>query len=409
MLHLGLRWGGILVAVAMAPGLGCSRDRRASGSASPDASPGATAPRAFRPELERADWTARVNQAALAVFADLDGDGAAELVTVDDEYLRVYQPGGQPLAARAVSGGAQVLEAHDVDGDGKAELLLGLGETVAHRGAKTQVLLLRLVGRELSLESIAMPDSERAEVVALLALPRKHPWSHSALGAERQATLLVAHFESRFVVRLSTASRGENEWQLMPRASVRMATSIVLGDTDGDGTPEVIVGRVYGDAPNTDGDAFVLGADGSRIPIPTTRGVRGLAVVDLDGDGRDDVLLGDGWHSNYGKLARAQLTVARRGTDGFRSETVARFDGQFTLWQLLAADLNGDGAPEVVVRGSGHVELLSPALGWQAARVASEARSVVLAPVKPGEPRPWLVLAARSEQVTLRVAQGPRR
>ncbi|MDT9047074.1 hypothetical protein RSW36_28555, partial [Escherichia coli] len=78
------------------------------------------------------------------------------------------------------------------------------------------------------------------------------------------------YFDSKFNVTSAIARHSAQGWQLEKLASIRMATSYARGDVDGDGKPDLVVGRIYGDDKGIDGDAFVLAPDGKRTVLPTT-------------------------------------------------------------------------------------------------------------------------------------------
>jgi hypothetical protein len=300
-----------------------------------------------------------VGKAKQIAAGDLDGNPGAELVVVDHEWLRVVDPSGGERARRPVPGGIQVLRVAD------GKILAGWGQTREHRDVRARVSILRLEGDTLSEDIVVEPSSSRAEIVAILPL------------AGEQAPLLVAHFLSKYTVELAHAERSANSWSLAPIDTIHMATSIVLGDLDNDGTDDLVIGRVYGDDPDGDGDAFVRRPDGTRTPIPVVGGVRSLAVVDLDGDGRLELLVGDGWNRDYGRIARARLTRAWWEDGAFRSELLEDSEGQYTLWDILAIDLDGDKTPEIITRGSSEVRVLGRTDGgWQGTRVAGVCNDV---------------------------------
>jgi hypothetical protein len=299
---------------------------------------------------------------------DLDGDRRPELVMVDAERLRVADLTGRERARIPVPGGIQVLHVADIDSDGRAEILAGWGRSREHQDAKARLSIYRLNAESLVEELVTRPSTSRNDVVEILPIPGSTP-----------PALLVAYFESKYMVQIATAHVREGRWTLEPMDTIRMATSYALGDVDGDGEIDVVVGRVYGDDVETDGDAFVVRPDRSRVPIPVTGGVRSLTVEDLDGDGRLEVLIGDGWNKNYGQLARARITRAWWSDGEFHTELLEDSPGQYTLWNIVAADVDGDGRREIVTRGSAHVRVLSrKGDRWEGTNVASNCHDAVV-------------------------------
>lgn len=302
-----------------------------------------------------------VGTAKRIAAGELDVAPGPELVLVDNQHLRVVDPSGRELARQTVPGGIQVLRTADLDGDGQAELLTGWGYTRDHRDATARASIFRLDGDTLHEELLLAPTTERAEIVELLPIRNANP-----------PRLLVAHFSSKYMVQIAHAQRDATDWTISPIDTIRMATSIALGDLDGDGTDDLVIGRIYGEGPDGEGDAFVLRPDGTRVPIPIVGGVRSLAIADLDGDQKLELLIGDGWNRDYGKVARARLTRAWWDGSAFQSELIEDSEGQYTIWDMLAIDLDDDGLSEIVTRGSAEVRLLvRSGERWSGTRVAS--------------------------------------
>jgi hypothetical protein len=303
---------------------------------------------------------------------DLTGDGQLEIVYVDDRLLWVVDASGREVARIGAPGGIHVLRTADLDGEGRDVILAGWGISRAHRDARPRMSIYRLRRGGLFEESLPGPEeTTRAQIEAILPLPgSEHP------------TLLLAYRLSTYVVRVVRAARVDGSWEVSRLDSIYMATSYAVGDLDGNGRDDIVVGRVYGEG-QADGDAFALRLDGSRVSIPTLRGVRGLAVADLDGDGRDEILLGDGWHQNYGERAEARLSIARFDGSRFVTELIDDDPEQFTIWDIIPADFTGDGQLEIATRGDLHLRVFTrDGARWRPRRLASGCRDMAV--VDPG-------------------------
>lgn len=313
-----------------------------------------------------------ITGASRVAIGDVDGDHTREIVVADAQTLRVLNAAGAPLASAPVTGGIQVLVAADVDGDGKDEILAGWGMSREHRDAKARITLHRFAGGALTEEAIVEPETTRPDVVAIVPMPDER-------------AVLVAYFDAKYTVTSAVVHQTEHGWQLAPIASIRMATSYARGDLDGDGKPELVVGRAYGDDLGKDGDAFVLAADGTRTPLPTTRGLRSLAIV-----GRD-VFMGDGWHQNYGKSARGLVTRIAKAGDAFRGELVEDTPGQYSIERIVPATI--DGQPAIVTVGNQYVRVYAKrhdawrGESWRGLTIGGVARDVAVGDLdgKPGD------------------------
>ncbi len=92
---------------------------------------------------------------------------------------------------------------------------------------------------------------------------------------------------------------------------------------------KIIVGRLYGDTPRSDGDLFVF-EKGKKTPLQNFRGIRSLTIADLNADGHSDLLVGDGWHYKYSEMGQARLSVYY-GPSFVDRRTLAILDDEYTI------------------------------------------------------------------------------
>jgi len=343
---------------------------------------------------EREDVSAFVGGALRAVIADLDGDGAREIVLVDASEMRVVTPRGKVVAKAPIRAGIQELVASDLDGDGRAEIYAGWGTTREHLATKLRLSVHRLAGGKLVEETVIEPTTTRNDVAAIVPMP------------DRKG-VLFAYFDSKYMVTSVIARRAAQGWDREPVATLRTATSYAHGDVDGDGTPDLVVGRVYGDAQGSDGDAFVLAPDGTRATIPTTRGLRSLAIADGDGDGRAEVYFGDGWHQSYAAQGQGLLSWSRHGAGGFQTEVIEDTEGQYAIEDIVPASLGGQ--PAIIAVGNHYVRVFSHRGGrWQGLTIGGAVRDVAVGDLDGTPGDEILLVGERSEIVRLPAGAGQR-
>ncbi len=306
-------------------------------------------------EIPVAGLPARIT--ALAA-GDIDGDGRPELVCGDGRWYRTpertiaYDPGTvsildhtargfTPLWTDSLPAPLSHAVIGDLTGDGRPEVAVALGwgtyvdSTAVH---------LRLIhpAEGYRVEEILRRPTPRSQVTDLQLVD---------LDSDGRPELQLSWFTSTYFVATARIARRGDGWEVRDLPEVRMAMSrLVYSERPGD-EPQQIVGRIYGDALGDLGDLFIADGSGRRM-LPSWQGVNALAAGDTDGDGRAEVVLSDGWHMNYGRLARARLALLRPGPAGWEYELIEDVVGQNRLGPIAVADLSGDSRPEIVAAGN---------------------------------------------------------
>jgi trimeric autotransporter adhesin len=164
--------------------------------------------------------------------------------------------------------------------------------------------------------------------------------------------------------------------QISP-AGTQPFSFVATADIDGDGKPDLIVASSTRDPNSGDGGVSVLlntTAPGSATVsfgaqqswFPSTSSHTGLAVVDMNGDGKPDLV-----------LAGATVTVLLNTTvPGSAAATFAapQFFPGFSLC-MAVGDINGDGKPDVVIADPDYSVLLNTTTAGSASVTFGETQS----------------------------------
>lgn len=305
-----------------------------------------------KPEPPRVTFTRTTMTAG-----DVTGDGIAESIVydTDSKAIRVISYSGlAPIQTMGifVKDTVTKMTTADLDGDGKAELITGEGLLGYNpkEGPQTDATVKIYKPAEKgdwSPVEVYRRVTERPDVTSLDAVD---------FDGDGQKEILFSYMASKYGADLRVARRNGTAWTISELPSIRMGMHVAAGDVLGNGKPAIIVGRPYGDPPDPKtttaiGDAFLL--DGTtRIALPVTRGVSSVAIGDLDGDKRDEIVVGDGWHANYGKLARARIGIISRDGNAWKYELIEDLEGHMRFEEIELADVNADGKLDVIGRAS---------------------------------------------------------
>lgn len=310
--------------------------------------------------------------------ADLDGDGALELVAggfaSDDDgrrsTMRVYAQAGEgwrPWLEAGWDGGkgstVRNLEIADLDGDGVLDVIL-LGRVGDQpRAAKARLVVFDLVKG-------ALVEKYRQE---WLEGEYTHGYGLAVgdLDGDRRPEVVTAGFEFDGVreqgfVRVWDASGAASALVMRsqvllgaPEVASMRVNDLAIGDLDGDGRPEVVVAgrrgglKQEGKAPlrlderRETGDLSVLRyADGKLAELAHTSWRRGtslrlrtVVVADLDGDQRAEIIAG----GQYDAEGRAALGLFR-----WTGRTLALVDDASTTTAGVAGEIK-----DLIVVGRG--------------------------------------------------------
>lgn len=209
------------------------------------------------------------------------------------------------------------------------------------RGDLAAAMSVRLFDQDLKQESeILNLKGERTETTHLEQVGSK---------------LLIAYFESKYFVKTGFLKNTADSWEFVELFQKRLGIHLALGDR------QIAIGRPYGDEIGIDGDVLLYENETFKT-LPTLRGVRSLSYAQVDADPEMELVVGDGWHQNYGELAEPRLSLIDNLEDTPKLKNVFLAKGEFAIEKIET--LNFAGRTLILAAGEKAIWLLDPTNNW---------------------------------------------
>lgn len=290
--------------------------------------------------------TPALDQPEGVVLADVDGDGVQDAIVGnrDDQAIQVFRGGpggfGAPTAHETGHNLPVAVAAGDLDGDGDADLVSSA--SVGGQNGRVAVLLGDGAGGFVAVAgSPFATTADGPNTGAGLALA-------DVTGDGRLDVLTGAGTE---LIVLPGSGTGALLAPVVVGLSFSELSSISVGDFVGDARPDVITGSGQ---PQTLSELFQN--VGGTLDFHSLRADTGNQAVagDLDGSGRDDIAFSRLSGSDVGSLLST-------GDGTFAADPVITGAGMLFVAGLALDDVDADGRNDLAVGGQNAVELLAGA------------------------------------------------
>ncbi|MDP3451958.1 MAG: redoxin family protein [Bacteroidales bacterium] len=283
----------------------------------------------------------------VVALGNLFGDTKDELILGSDSTLyicKVLKDSAVVLFSHSFDKPVLKLVTGDADNDGKNDLVLITGYT-KYTDSDVKVYIVKYYDKEpgvnggnWSVSELYTKASERPQPLYL---------EIADIDNDSKNEIIASYYESKYMVETVMISFSSGNWSSKIFLTERMSTAFDIGKINERNL--FLVGRVYGDSIGDEGDAYIL--DGKvKTDLSVRRGVKSaIKAGDGNNDGKNEIYVGDGWHQNYGKIARGRLAVIG---EGLTYRLIEDIKDQTNIDQIEIYDIDGDGKNEVITSGN---------------------------------------------------------
>src|SRR5438477_2188800 len=303
----------------------------------------------FKPAIS---YDSGAHYAVSVAVADVNSDGKADVLVLNQYSLAntgavavmLGNGDGTFQAAESLAWGgswAYSIAAGDVNGDGKLDMIVAGQSTTGTAGA-TGVLLGKGDGTFQPATSYSS-GLAWAYSVAIADVNQDGKQDLVMANYDGTAGVLLGNGDGTFHAVVTYGSGGNN------------AYSIGVADVNGDGVPDLLVANGCMSVSNctNGGLAVLLGRGDGTFQAAVSYSSGGqiaysLSIADLNGDGKPDVVVANKYAGNVSS-ASGSVGVFSGNGDGTFQPAVSYNSGGYAAQSVAVADVNGDGRPDLLV------------------------------------------------------------
>lgn len=157
-------------------------------------------------------------------------------------------------------------------------------------------------------------------------------------------SFVLAWFSDKYTVQTAVITPGSKDAKNLFSAAMISRIAVLKVENN---RYTLAVARIYGDQPGSDGGLFIV-EDKTWRQLPTVRGVRGL-WADIQQDGWD-LWAGDGWDKDYGRVAKAYLSLISVRGQQVQRKQIAEIERGFSVFDILPCNLFGLEKPGKLIK-----------------------------------------------------------
>ncbi len=295
--------------------------------------------------FKKLDIKGLINSVDVVACGTLEGFNQDNLILGNDSLIFIYQVQKEYatlLYTTAFEGEIKEIAIGDADNDGLNEIVIATGSSRKSKDPQIRIYVIQYKNEKWDCSEIYKQASTRPDVTFVKITDMDYDGKNE---------IVLSCFKSKYFTQTLIVSKKQNAWNISTLLEDRMAMSYDIGSLPNFEQDHLLVGRPYGDEIGDVGDAYIY-VEGKKIMLPVFRGVKSLKIGDGDNDGKNEIYVGDGWHQDYGKIARGRIAVLHADGRSYNYKLIEDVKRQFDTRQIEIADITGDGVNELITCGS---------------------------------------------------------